>query len=189
MLSNNSFIYYKNMLLFISQNLKDNIMYTYHNSFIGFTISIDMDHVFFKHINEVISEFDYRNVSEFNIEDLNEILEKSSFDEYDEACIELAKSFFVWIEAQNDKFELQTAYHGSLDTPIYLPYRLALSNNKLKKHHNQTNSFCINLSTLKDSYDDALEFKAFCQLTMPTELFKFFDQRDLFGLNFVSCSS
>lgn len=168
-------------------------MFTYQTPFIGFTLSMDLSSTFFRTLHDLCVEFDYRSTEDFDLEQLNEIIdEMEHVDQLNPIVINqlnLAKDFVSWIQTQSEAFTFKTGYHGSLDSPVYLEFNDSKTNQKLDKAYHKHDSYVLSNDLLNNVSEDIESLEKFCYQSMSRELFTFFFSQKLFGLNFVSCST
>lgn len=163
-------------------------MYCYQKPFIGLTLSINLETFFFKTLHDICIEYDYRSCEDFNLKDIEEYKKEIPHCEMDNpTCLyslKLLNYFFEWARDNNDKLKYKTAYHGSLDTPVYIEFK-----DSHNIYFNDIESYCIHEDTLSEIHYEVQQFKNFCRDTMNIELFEYFEKNKMFGLHFVSCSS
>ncbi len=163
-------------------------MYCYQKPFIGLTISININSLFFKTLHDICVEFDYRSTLDFEKEHILEYLEEFSDCDMKNPVVKesiiLVNQFFDWVKNNHSKLTYKVAYHGSLDTPIFIQY-----NDATTIHYSQLESYCIDEDTLSNAHYELRVFKGFCLETMDVELFEHFQKNKMFGLHFVACSS
>lgn len=163
-------------------------MYCYQKPFIGLTLSININSFFFKTVHDICAEFDYRSLLDFNKEDILEYQEEFSQCDANNPVIQksmlLVNLFFDWVKENNNELTYETAYHGSLETPIFIKYNSA-SNIKFS----QIESYCMDKDTLSKADYEVKQFERFCLETMDLKLFEYFQKNKMFGIHFVACSS
>lgn len=163
-------------------------MYCYQKPFIGLTISININSLFFKTLHDICVEFDYRSTLDFEKEHILEYQDEFSDCDLENPVVKesilLVNHFFDWVKNNSNELTFNVAYHGSLDTPIFIEHKSATNIN-----FNQIESYCIDEDVLEKARHESQLFKRFCLDTMDIDLFKHFQKNKMFGLNFVACSS
>ncbi len=162
-------------------------MYTYHFPFIGITIehsneSNKIDE-FLDTIYNLVSEYDYQNSNDFNIEHFNE------FKEYFQVKEEqLVKKFILWIKNNQDNLVFKTHYHGSLPTPMQLEFKKEGEVLKINKF-NDIKNYTLTQKDIIEISNQVQDFTAFCSRTMDNELYQFLLSNEKLGLSFINLSS